>query len=219
MSQGAAYIHAKTRSHTSVDHTDLKAFGMEEPRRIPTNLISQIVLVVATLAAVAGGLVLLVRDSSSGGGIEIVLPIATSAPQARVYLSGAVQNPGVYAVEEGDRLVQVIEAAGGTTQDADLGAVNLALRVKDEDHWHIPRMGEVSQAAPAQGIGLAGKVNINTADLQQLISLPGIGEVKAQAIISYREASGPFSNVEDLLAISGIGPVTLNGIRDLVEVR
>ena len=191
---------------------------MEDPPRIPTKLISQVLLVVATLAAVAGVVILLVRDSSSGG-IDIILPTATSAPELRVHLSGAVQNPGVYAADEGDRLAQVIEAAGGAAEGADLAAVNLAVRVKDEDHWHIPRLGEAPQAASSPGIGLTGKVNVNTADLQLLIGLPGIGEVRAQAIISYRDANGPFSSVEDLLAVPGIGPVTLDGIRDLVEVR
>ena len=96
-------------------------------------LASQILLVVVVLAAVAGGTFLLVRQASSGGGIEIVLPTATAHPEAdlKVYISGAVRSPGVYSAKEGDRLVQIIENAGGATQDADLTAVNLAVRVKD----------------------------------------------------------------------------------------
>ena len=152
-------------------------------------LASQIVLVLATLAAVAGGAFLLLRDSSSGG-IEIVLPTATPAAELRVHVSGAVRSPGVYAVNDGDRLADAIAAAGGADEDADLAAVNLAVRVKDEDHWHIPRVGEASQVSSfqqaGQGAGPSGKIDLNSADLEMLKSLPGIGDVKAQAIILQR---------------------------------
>ena len=138
----------------------------------------------------------------------------------RVYISGAVLSPGVYAVIEGDRLTRVVEAAGGATEDADLAAVNLAVRVADEDHWHIPRLGETVPAETATAAGtLAGKIQINSADADELASLPGIGPVRAEAIMRYREANGPFFSAEDLLAVSGIGPVTLEAIRDLIEVR
>ena len=88
-------------------------------------LISQVVLVLAVIAAVAGGLLLLVRDSNSGGGIEIALPTATVAPvvELKVYVTGAVRNPGVYALEQGSRLVQAIDAAGGATEEAEASRV------------------------------------------------------------------------------------------------
>ena len=116
-------------------------------------------------------------------------------------------------------LARVVEAAGGATEDADLGAVNLAARVADEDHWHIPRLGETAPAETPPAGALAGKVHINSADADELASLPGIGPVRAEAIMRYREATGPFSSAEDLLAVTGIGPVTLEAIRDLIEVR
>ena len=91
---------------------------------VSTKLVSQALLILATLAMLIGGVVLLLRDSSSGG-VEIVLPMATVAAtvEVEVYISGAVRRPGVYGVNDGDRLVQVIEAAGGSTEDADLTAV------------------------------------------------------------------------------------------------
>ena len=168
---------------------------------VSTKLVSQALLILATLAMLIGGVVLLLRDSSSGG-VEIVLPMATVAAtvEVEVYISGAVRRPGVYGVNDGDRLVQVIEAAGGSTEDADLTAVNLAARVKDEDHWHIPRVGEVLPPASAQRAGQAGKIDINSATAEQLEGLPGIGEVKAQAIIRYRDSNGPFPSVDGLAA-------------------
>ena len=182
---------------------------------------SQIVLIGAVVAAVVAGAVLLVRQSPTGGEIEIVLATATPAPEIdlRVYISGAVRNPGVYGIGEGGRLEQVIEAAGGAAEDADLTSVNLAVRVKDEDHWHVPRVGESPQTSSAQASAQPAKVDINTADVELLKTLPGIGEVKAQSIVRYRQTKGPFSRVEDLLEVSGIGPATLDAIQDLVDVR
>ena len=107
-------------------------------------LISQVVLVVAVVATVGGGLLLLVSDSGSGGAIEIARPTATAEPvvELKVYVTGAVHTPGVYTLQQDSRLDEAIEAAGGATDDADLTAVNLAARVTDEQHWHIPRVGE-----------------------------------------------------------------------------
>ncbi len=187
-------------------------------------LVSQIVVVLAVLALIAGASFLLMRQSSTGG-IQVVLPTSTSAPpvELKVYVSGAVRNPGVYTVNEGDRLDDVIEKAGGVTQAADPDAVNLAARVKDEDHWHIPKVGEVSQGAQsgqtAQNASSSGKININAADIEMLKTLPGIGDMKAEAIVRYRKANGPFSSVDDLKAVNGIGTATLEAVRDLVEAR
>ena len=175
----------------------------------------------AMLAALAAGVLLLVRDSPSGGGFEIVVPAATGTPDIRlkVYITGAVVNPGVYPARQGERLARLVESAGGATLEADLAAVNLAVRLKDEDHWHIPKVGESSPPPPLQGVGGAGKIDINSATVEELKNLPGIGDVKAQSIVRYREVNGPFSQVEDLLDIQGIGPATLDSLRDLVEAR
>ena len=186
--------------------------------------VPQIVLAAATLAAIAGGIFLLVRDSPPRGSFEITLPTPASAGESRimVYVTGAVDRPGVYTAQAGDRLAQVVEAAGGATDDADLSAVNLAIHVRDEDHWHIPRLGEApEQPDVASGDAPQGstKIDINTASARELESLPGIGEVKARAIISFREANGPFSSAADLLEVRGIGPATFETIAEFVEAR
>ena len=173
----------------------------------------------AVLATVAAGVYALVRQSSNGDGIVFILPTATPQPQLRVYLSGAVRNPGVYTVTDGDRLLEAIEAAGGATEDADLAAVNLAARMRDEDHCHVPALGEPASGSPCQVAGQSRKIDINSASLEELQSLPGIGESRAQAIIRHREDNGPLTSVDDLLEVRGIGSGILASIRDLVEVR
>ena len=182
-------------------------------------------LIVATVVLLAGGVVLIVRSSDSGG-VEIVLPTPEPLPAAssqaaeiKVYVTGAVASPGVYAVEAGSRLEHVVEAAGGLTGDADPEAVNLAVRVEDEQHWHVPRTGE-SARPPSPGVAAASaKIDLNSATASELETLPGIGTVKAQSIIDYRQTNGPYSSVDDLLAVSGIGPATVESIRDLVDAR
>ena len=150
-----------------------------------------------------------------------------------MYLSGAVINPGVYLVNGGSRLANVLLIAGGATAEADLTAVNLAAVVHDEDHWHIPERGEA--APPAGGLtgataGAAneksatmadgsGKVNLNSADIELLKTLPGIGDVRARAIVSHREANGHFASVDGLLDVNGIGAGIVENIRDLVTVE
>jgi competence protein ComEA len=188
--------------------------------------ISQAALALAVLASLIGGVVLVVRASTSGGGIEIILPTTTvvSPVDMKVYVTGAVLNPGLYDVVEGSRLADVIEAAGGATEDADLTAINLAVRVSDEQQWHIPVVGDAASRTSAQTMPLspptgAGKIDLNLATLEELMSLPGIREAKAQAIVSYIEANGPFPDVDAVLGVTGIGPITLSDIRDLVEVR
>ncbi len=188
-------------------------------------LASYIVLATAALATLVGGGVLWLKDASPGGEIQLTLPAATPAPEMKVYISGAVLSPGVYAFSEGDRLADVVELAGGALADADLDAVSMASRVKDEDHWHILRLGE-SPASPItassglpSGAAPSGKININSASATELESLPGIGPTIAQRIVAYRETNGPFATVDDLINVSRIGPATLESIRDLVEAR
>ncbi len=187
-------------------------------------LASYIVLATAALATLVGGGVLWLKDASPGSEIQVTLPDATPAPEMKVYISGAVLSPGVYAVSEGDRLEDVVELAGGALADADLDAVSMASRVKDEDHWHIPRVGESPASPVTASSGLSsgapsGKININSASATELEALPGIGPVIAERIVAYREANGPFASVDDLINVSRIGPATLESIRELVEAR
>ena len=100
-------------------------------------------------------------------------------------------------------------------------AVNLAVRVNDQDHWTVPKVGEPT-VVPSNTISVestSDKIDINTADATLLETLPGIGETRAQAIIHHREEHGPFKRVDDIVAVPGIGSSTLEGLRDLVEAR
>jgi len=149
-----------------------------------------------------------------------------------VYVSGEVQRPGVYLLNPGDRLEDALAAAGGGTSDANLEAVNLANRVQDEAHYRVPRVGETpapepnAVSAPAgsqdltgdDGQTLTGLIDLNTASSELLESLPGIGPVRAGAIVADRELNGPFLTVEQITRVQGIGATTYTNIRDLVTV-
>ncbi len=132
--------------------------------------------------------------------------------EIRVYVTGAVQRPGVYPLSDGDRWIDALEAAGGATDDADLAAVDLARRVRDEDTILVPRLGRTDVAPAAQG----SLVDINTAGAEELETLPGIGEVRARRIIDSRREDGPFASAEDLLERDLISLSVYEDIADLV---
>jgi competence protein ComEA len=186
-----------------------------------------LVIIVAVVATATGAVVLALRDSDMGEPIEIIPPTtiqpATVAQSSELkgYVTGAVQSLGLYAVKEGEQLAEVIDLAGGTTEEADLLAVNLAIRVKDQDHWYIPVVGEqpLVQSAGAGTATSDDKIDVNASDAKLLEILPGTGEVRAQAIIQYREQNGPFKRIDDLLDVPGIRPAILEGLRDLIEAR
>lgn len=150
-------------------------------------------------------------------------PTATPAP-IRVYVSGAVRRPDVYELPPGSIIRDVLAAAGGATSDADLDCINLALEVQDQQQVYVPRRGEASPPAPgasggaATGGAVGAKVNINTATVAELETLPRIGPTTAQRIVDYREANGPFETIEDIQNVPGIGPTTFEGIKDLITV-
>ena len=168
-------------------------------------------------AAVAG--VLLWVKAESRPGIEVLLPTPSPTPDIQVYVSGAVANPGVYELKEGDRLDDALEAAGGPQADADLAAVNLALRIVDEDHFDIPRIGEAPVADTTSEVLSPQRIDINSASSKLLESLPQIGEGRATAIVAYREQNGRFEAPEDIMRVSGIGLATFAAIRELITVR
>ena len=214
-------------------------------------LINKRTIVTAALAAIVtsfvfGAIVLLVRGEDNSP-IQVVLPTPESSgastvtqPDAAseanreddlmVYVSGAVRNPGVYRLQPENRLSDAVSAAGGATSDADLDAVNLARRVKDEEHYHIPRVGETppsgtsqdgelsQQSGPVIDATCGGLIDLNLASVSQLDTLPGIGPVRANDIVVHRETNGSFVSVEEITEVSGIGPATLEKIRDLVTV-
>ncbi|PLR78091.1 hypothetical protein CU633_07475 [Bacillus sp. V3-13] len=140
-------------------------------------------------------------------------------------IKGQVIHPGVYETEAGERVIDLIEKAGGLTPEADQAAVNFAKQVTDEMMVYIPAIGEearaVGGASPAdEATGNDTElVNINTADPAALETLPGIGPSKSAAIIEYRETNGAFKTVDDLKSISGIGEKTFEKLKDKIIVK
>ncbi len=136
------------------------------------------------------------------------------AEEIRVYVTGAVRNPGVYPLGGGDRWIDALDAAGGPTDDADLAAVDLARRARDEDTIRVPRLGQPAAAAAAQG----PLVNINSATVEELETLPGIGEVRAGRIVESRQRDGPFASSDELLERDLVPASVYEEIAGLVTV-
>lgn len=139
-----------------------------------------------------------------------------------VDISGEVKNPGVYHVKKGTRLVDLIEKAGGLTQKANLDAINQASFVEDGSKIIIPSKDGSSESSgetgeTSSGITATGKVNINQASQDELMTLPGVGAVIAQRIIEYRSANR-FGSIEDIKNVKGIGDATYEKLKDLIAV-
>ena len=153
----------------------------------------------------------------SPGPMVVTLPTATPQPELKVYVDGAVNRPGVYSVQPGDRLEDVLEMAGGLTGDADTRRVNPSLHASDEAHFYIPGIEE--NVDPPEASQAEAGVNINTATAEELQKLPGIGPGRADDIIEYRTAVGPFSRAEELLLVPGLGPKTVDSLLDFATVE
>lgn len=184
-------------------------------------------------------------DAPDRSGEEPVPPASGSGKQAQqqaappalyVDVKGSVQQPGLYRLEAGMRVADAIAKAGGTKPDADLEQINLAAPLTDGTAIVIPGKGAPqSTAAPNPPIGLssaaytvggsgsrssdAGSVNINTASREQLMTLPGIGEARANAILQYREEKGGFRSLDELKEIQGIGEKMFERIKDRIQIR
>jgi competence protein ComEA len=149
---------------------------------------------------------------------------ASSSPSPDVTLivdvAGAVQQPGVYEFAEGDRVIDAIERAGGSLPKADLSLLNLAAPLADGTQILVPKAGPPGAGVPGGSMpgSTSGLIDINSASETELETLSGIGEVLAATIVEYRTQNGPFASVEDLMDVSGIGPATLDEIRDQVTV-
>jgi len=154
-----------------------------------------------------------------------IMPTNTESEQivekAYIYVDvkGAVLYPGVYKVEKDSRLFQVISLAGGLMDEADGNAINLSIILSDQDVIYIPTIGEeYPNVVITEDAEIGGVININTATLEQLKTLSGIGPSTAQSIIDYRYENGSFEAIEDIMNVSGIGESTFANIKDFITV-
>lgn len=145
----------------------------------------------------------------------------SKAPIIYVDIKGAVKYPGVYQLEAGSRVIDIIEVAGGLLNEADETNLNQAMLLTDQMMIYVPIEGEqVNQDIPTLfDESQVHKININTADVGQLVSLPGIGVKKAEAIIQYRKDNGSFQTIEDLKEVSGIGDKIFEQLKEQVSIQ
>ena len=140
-----------------------------------------------------------------------------------VDIKGEVKKPGVYQMKVGDRVKDALDAAGGLTAEADSQKVNLAQRVEDQMVIVVPKVGEEAEAIPAgatsKEVSKEGKVNINTATVEELKTLKGVGEKKAEAIIEYRKKNGSFKTKEDLMKVRGIGKKLFDSFQERIVTQ
>ncbi len=167
----------------------------------------------------AAGLLYLLVSKPRGQPVQLA-PVPTPLP-LRVHVSGAVVHPGVFELSPGSIVKDAIEAAGGPLPQASLERLNQAAMVQEGQLITIPTVVPTPSGIATTGGAPAADpalVNINLADAVDLDRLPGIGPALAQEIVRYREANGPFTRVEDLLNVPGIGPAKLAQVRDLITV-
>ncbi len=134
-----------------------------------------------------------------------------------VYVVGEVVNPGVYTLKEGSRVCDVIDEAGGFTENAAKEYINLASKVSDGEKIIVYSVTQINEGVMLES--QSSLVNINTADADKLMTLPGIGEARANDIIKYREKNGRFETIEDIMKVSGIKEAAFSKIEDLITVN
>lgn len=190
------------------------------------------------LGLLIGGAILLIANPVPENMIALIpAPTATPSPAPgptktptpiRVQISGEVQAPGIYPLQEGSRLQDLLSLAGGLTDAADIDRINGAALLRDGDYFYIPavdeKIPETAANSPANlGVELDSQfsypLDLNSASQEALESLPGIGPTKAEDIITYREVHGPFGNIDDLINVPGIGEVTIETLRDYLYVE
>lgn len=177
-------------------------------------------------AVILAGMVIFAMGNDKGGEEseeeDIVVEEITSDTDIFVDVGGEVVNPSVVELEDGSRVSDAIEAAGGLTENADITDINRAAFVSDGEKIYIPSSvvdieGNTASGGSMQGYS-DGKVNINTADSEQLQELNGVGPATAEKIIDYRNENGRFTAPEDLKNVSGIGEKTYEKLKDDIKV-
>jgi competence protein ComEA len=206
--------------------------------QLPRRQIYAYVAVAAVVLAVGVRYVVLPQAAGPAGGEPLVLaaaspppasPAAVASPSAAadvvVYVCGAVKSPGVVRLPADARVADALALAGGPGARAELDGVNLAAKVVDGQQIMVPERGAAPVAANGSAASAGGSVtapgapvNINTASLEELDTLQGVGPATAQKIIDYRTASGPFKTVDDIKNVSGIGDAKFAAMKDSITV-
>ncbi|CEK31086.1 competence protein ComEA [[Clostridium] sordellii] len=161
--------------------------------------------------------------------------INTVNKKITIFISGEVKSPGVVELYSENRLMDGVKKCGGVTDEADMNRINLAMKISDEGHYIIPKIGEEIENVKDKGKETVNqtqnlndnkseqnkennKININNASLIELDSLPGVGEVTAQKIIDYREENTKFKSIEEIKNVKGIGENKFNNLKDYISI-
>ena len=198
------------------------------------------VLIGVCVGVMIGVLGMVLRQRVQPAPIQIVPPEPTVTPvptptpgPIQVYVNGAVTHPDIYELPPDSIVETAVEAAGGFLQEANTAVVNLAQPLVDGVQVYVPFQEEeaalpvagvnqpeiIVESRTSSGLDIGGLVNINTADLDALDALPGIGPSIAQKILDYRDANGPFSSIEALMNVSGIGEAKFNQVKDVITIE
>lgn len=185
------------------------------------------IVLAALCAVIVAGLVILVLQRQNGPRpLELQFDDPSLGGAAiEVYVTGAVANPGVYTLHDGNRVGDALVAAGGATDQADVTSLNLAERVHDEGQVVVRSVGSVADASvtasaspTAPPLAAGDTVNINTASAAELDRLPGIGAVYSQRIVDSRQSAGPFASTDELVSRKLIPTATYSKIKDFLTV-
>ena len=172
-------------------------------------------ITIAVLAAAAVGGAWYASRAPQNPPVIVAPTLATASPQSiTVHISGAVRAPGLVELAAGARVADAVAAAGGAAPAAELDSLNLAAGLVDGQQVVVPAEGDEVSPGPAS----SGQLRLNSATAQDLETLPGVGPVLAERIVAHRQQNGPFSVIEDLLDVSGIGEAKLATLRDQLEV-
>lgn len=188
----------------------------------------------AVVVVAVGGVGWAVASAGGPGGVPVeatlpragespsLAPSTSIVPDVVVHVAGAVARPGLYRVPSGSRVADAVAAAGAVTPEADLDRLNLAAQVADGERVYVPRRGEADPPTAGSAEGGRGRepparVNLNTATVEQLEALPGVGPATAQAIVDHRARHGPFRSVRDLLDVRGIGEAKFAALEKMVR--
>ena len=204
--------------------------------------IKKVLMIIAILSVLLTLTIILFTKKEDEVIEESILTVSNEVNEEKKYyyvdIKGSVNNPGVYKFKENDRVIDAIEMAGGLTKDANTSNINLSQKLKSEmviyiynnkeikentinltcDNVCKKEIIEVNNCIPVTTSKITGKVNINTATVEELMKVSGIGESKAKSIIEYRNNNGAFNNIEDIKNISGIGEAIFDRIKEEISV-